>query len=456
MAEALLQNAAARLGEAYKEFDRALRLRQAKAGYYLALALMPAGMTLDAFVYPGHWGRFCIARLLCDVALLPCLFLLSTPLGRRFASLSDKPVVLLPSIAICWMIYATDGAASPYYAGLNLMVVGACLLIPYRVREAAVVCGLILLIYAGASVIPHASPVGSSQASAGSHSTVLFNNLYFLALTSIICVTACHYSAARRFEDFRLRHELDANNQELAAAMKKLQETEVQLVQSEKMNALGKLSAGLLHEINNPLNFTFMALQVAQQDAGDNTNLKETLTDIEQGMGRIRSVVSDLRAFAYPSKLKEMDPFLVDDALTTAMRLTAHETKEIQIDRTAVNGARAIGSQTQIVHVLMNLLMNSCHAVRAKNLGRSPQIAVTCEPRNGRMAVRVRDNGTGVKKANLPRLFEPFFTTKEVGQGTGLGLSICHTIVLNHGGSIDVSSEEGQWTEVVFDLPLAA
>jgi len=68
--------------------------------------------------------------------------------------------------------------------------------------------------------------------------------------------------------------------------------------------------------------------------------------------------------------------------------------------------------------------------------------------------VSVQDNGTGVKKDNLPRLFDPFFTTKDVGKGMGLGMSICHTIIKNHGGQIAVESEEGQWTKVTFDLPL--
>src|SRR6185312_11768261 len=108
--------------------------------------------------------------------------------------------------------------------------------------------------------------------------------LYFLSLTALVCVTACYYSGMRRFEDFRLRHELDVNNKELASTLKKLQETEVQLVQSEKMNALGKLSAGLLHEVNNPLNFTFMALQMAEQEAEGNASLQDTLKDIGQGM----------------------------------------------------------------------------------------------------------------------------------------------------------------------------
>ena len=239
----------------------------------------------------------------------------------------------------------------------------------------------------------------------------------------------------------------------IASTLKQLQETEVQLVQSEKMNALGKLSAGLLHEINNPLNFTFMALQVAKEDSADNEAMKDTLKDIGEGMERIRTVISDLRAFAYPSHHMESQEFSLDETLTSALRLTTHELGTIPVDREEVGGARAMGAATQIVHVFMNLLVNSAHAVKSK--GEAGKIKVFCTQENERVTVTVRDNGTGVKAADLPKLLDPFFTTKAPGEGMGLGLSICHTIVKNHGGTIRIKSEPGEWTEVTFDLPPA-
>jgi len=223
----------------------------------------------------------------------------------------------------------------------------------------------------------------------------------------------------------------------------------------QKMNALGKLAAGLLHEVNNPLNFTFMAMQVAQEEAKGQAGLTETLADIHQGMTRIKGVISDLRTFAYPTGNSGTEAFELGGALATAMRLTAHELGTIEVDRSGVNGQQVLGCQTQLAHVFMNLLVNSAHALKAASSGRTPQITVSCGPRaDGRLEVRVRDNGTGVKASDLPRLLEPFFTTKDVGEGTGLGLSICHTIVKNHGGDIRITSEEGQWTQVTFDLPL--
>jgi len=448
---------------AYAGFDRGLRVRQATLAYCLGLFLIPTGWMLDYYVYPTLLWSNLKVRFVCCLFLLPCWLILRTPWGKRHPRITDKPCTIIPTLTVCWMIYTSEGALSPYYAGLNFVLVGACLVVPYTFREGASFTLFLMVTYSGACLLHNTlHPAGAVDHALTGMSGSLAANLYFLFGNGMICAAACHYSSLRRFEDFRLRHELDVNNKELASTLKKLQETEVQLVQSEKMNALGKLSAGLLHEINNPLNFTFMALQVAEQEAGENESLKDTLKDIDQGMGRIRGVISDLRAFAYPSELAHREPFDLNEVLTSALRLTAHELGEFPVERQGVDQVKALGVKSQVVHVFMNLLMNSADALKAraavnapdKAVDGPPKITVSCTPRGNRTAVSVRDNGVGVRKEDLPRLLEPFFTTKQVGQGMGLGLSICHTIVKNHGGEITITSEQGRWTQVTFDLPI--
>jgi two-component system sensor histidine kinase PhcS len=439
--------------EAYDAFYLKLRVRQAKLCFSLAVFLVPACIGLDYFVYPDlAWPMF-RTRLWCDLAMVPFFVALFRPWGRKYVRKFDSVPLISATLAICWMIYMAEGPASPYYAGLNIVMAAAIMLVPYTLIEAVGICAFIILSYVAACLANRYFPPGGVETGPLAVST-LVNNFYFLGMTALIALASNHFNSIRRFQEFRLRYELDVNNVELAATIKKLKDTEVQLVQSEKMNALGKLSAGLLHEINNPLNFTFMALEVAEGEAGDNASLKETLTDIGQGMGRIRSVISDLRAFAYPSKLSDENDFSLEEALTTATRLTAHELKDISVKGDAIKGVNAIGAKTQVVHVFMNLLINAAHAIRAKNPPPADlMIGITSSIRpDGRIAVTVRDNGVGVDPAIVSRLFEPFFTTKEPGQGTGLGLSICHTIVENHGGTMSIKSEHGQWTEVTFDL----
>lgn len=449
-------NNATPLSEAYGQFDKVLRVRQAKAGYLLALVLMPAGISLDFFVYPHLLWPILKIRLLCDVFLLPCLLMCYTKRAARIAYFIDKPCVLLPTLAISWMILISEGALSPYYAGLNLMVIGGCLLIPYTAKESAAVCASILVFYALACLVHGRHSGVSGFLGIVTYTGTLYNNLYFLSLTSIICVTCCFHASKRRFVDFSLRHDLDVNNHELRDTLDKLQSTEVQLVQSEKLNALGKLSAGLLHEVNNPLNFTFMALQCAEQEAADNEELKDTLRDIGEGMTRIKGVIADLRSFAYPSKMTDREQFAVADALNVALRLTTHELTDIPVKFDDTVKTQVLGAKTQVIHVLMNLLVNSAHALRDKPGGRTPQITLTCQERGDRLDVVFKDNGVGVPADVLHKLGNPFFTTKEEGRGTGLGLSICHTIVNSHGGKLRIESQEGQWTQITFDLPLAS
>lgn len=255
----------------------------------------------------------------------------------------------------------------------------------------------------------------------------------------------------------QLEEKVLKRNLELEKALRQLKETEAHLVQSEKMNALGNLSAGLIHEINNPLNFTLTAIQVAVKEATNSTpDLKETLEDIWKGMARIRDIVSDLRAFVHPTRELRRQPFKLGEAVQTALHLVSHELKDLQVVNLVENG-RVSGSKNLIIQVFVNLLLNSAKALRSRprDGGQSPQIRVSSSSEQERLIVRVWDNGAGVSAQNLSKVFDPFFTTRDVGEGMGLGLSICHTIITNHQGKITIDSREGEWTEVAFDLPLA-
>jgi len=253
----------------------------------------------------------------------------------------------------------------------------------------------------------------------------------------------------------QLEGDLRIRNTELVTTLGRLRSTEAQLVQSEKINALGNLAAGLLHEINNPLNYTLTALQFARALVSDaESELMETLDDIHEGMSRIGSIVTDLRTFAYPSKEGAQERFGVETALATAVQLTSHELKDVAVRRNLEEAPPVVGSQTQVSHVFINLLANAAKALRAIPPDRKPEIEVSSRWLNGRLYVHVRDNGIGIQKDELPKIFDPFFTTREVGEGMGLGLSICYTIVKNHGGSITATSEAGQGTEITFDLPV--
>ena len=260
---------------------------------------------------------------------------------------------------------------------------------------------------------------------------------------------------ANQLSTVTLQKNLRKQNIELENAFNKLKETESQLVQSEKMSSLGVLSAGLMHEVNNPLNYTITALECANKIPAcmNDMELKEILKDIEEGMGRIRDIVTDLTIFAYPEKEIQHKKVYLNEALNSALSLVAHETKEISIINKIDDDDVAWCSMTQIIHVFINLLVNASKAVKTASKSTDSMIQVMAKQKKERIEVSVWDNGIGISDKILHRIFEPFFTTRDVGQGIGLGLSMCYTIVENHGGRLQVESKEGEWTQFSFDLP---
>jgi signal transduction histidine kinase len=205
---------------------------------------------------------------------------------------------------------------------------------------------------------------------------------------------------------------------------------------------------------HNPLNYTLTAVDIAKGELKEHSDgLGETLEDIDQGMRRIRDIVSDLRSFAYPEQAGNHSHFDMAEAIKIALRLCAHELKDCKLVQEVQAPLMSYGSQNHIVQVLINLLTNASRATSRTD--RPPEIVLAACDKSGRIRVIVRDNGVGIAKEALKNVFDPFYTTAEPGEGMGLGLSICHTIVRNHGGTIEVHSQQGDWTEVTFDLPLA-
>ena len=254
-----------------------------------------------------------------------------------------------------------------------------------------------------------------------------------------------------------LEQRVRARNDELSKTLEHLQATQQQLLQSEKLNALGQLSAGLLHEVNNPLNYTVTALSLAKglpTVRGDEM-LADIIADIDEGMQRISTIVSDLRAFAYPSDSAKHHPFGVRAAVDKALRFTSHETRDVAIEVGVDDHLEAEGSESHIVQVLVNLITNAVKAIAARGtvgVAGAGRIGIDAMHRDGRLYIAVSDNGIGMDEATLNQCLNPFFTTREVGSGMGMGLSICNTIIGEHGGDLKVDSRIGQGTTVSFDL----
>ncbi|MGY2487652.1 sensor histidine kinase [Cupriavidus sp. CP313] len=425
------------------------RLAFSRGGAYTAIVLVMLGVGLDYGQYPQQQLAFGVARVLVSLLIAGVVVMLYSAAGRRFAPWLTLTWLLLPQIMIAWMILQTEGVESPYYVGLNLAIFASGIALPFGLWQNLVFGMLSYLLYVLACLFHSGGiePVG----------TFIVNSLFLLFAAAASGVYT-FFNERARFMLFRLKAEVAEKNAELEVINRRLADIKGQMLQQEKMAAIGTLAAGLLHEVNNPVNFCLMAIEVAMEEpqAKENPSLEECLVDAKQGMQRIQHIVSDLKTFAYrkPGAEVEGTPFLFEKALDSSIRLTAHELRGVSLSRELPADTLVLGDEAAIIGVLINLFSNAALAMRKAGTA-APAIHTTARWDNHRLHVMVRDNGPGIPQENLARVFEPFFTTREVGQGLGLGLSISYAVVERHGGQLYAESELGQWTAFSFDLPRA-
>lgn len=285
-------------------------------------------------------------------------------------------------------------------------------------------------------------------------------------------------------------HELLLSNRELNKAMKELKEAETQLVESEKMASLGQLTAGIAHEINNPINFVTSNVKPlnrdvnillnavdemermiiehapAQRAAVDNykqeidyeylkEEIDQLLTGIGDGASRTAEIVKGLRIFSRLDEddLKKAD---INEGMNSTLVITNNLLNNlIKVDKKYGNIPVVECYPGKLNQVFLNIISNGIYAVK-KKFGDQDGGVITISTRNDDdfVYVSIADNGIGMDESTKKRLFEPFFTTKEVGEGTGLGMSIAYNTINKHNGVILINSELGVGTEFIIKLPL--
>jgi len=274
--------------------------------------------------------------------------------------------------------------------------------------------------------------------------------------------TELHVRIKNLVESHDYQNKLSKQNVILEETIEQLKETETLLVQTEKMVSLGRMSAGIIHEINNPLNYATTGLYTLRSKSKllapeQRAEYDEILQDVEEGIQRVKGIVTDLKTFTHPDT-EQLDEVDVEPIVTSALRFLSNEWKEkIQIEQKLVGELAVRGNRNKLLQVVVNLLQNSIDAVRRKNFADGkPTIWIEGSIINNKTTLVIRDNGEGIKADAIDKIFDPFFTTKDVGEGMGLGLTICFRIVQEYDGHISVRSEHGKFTEFKLEFPARA
>lgn len=291
--------------------------------------------------------------------------------------------------------------------------------------------------------------------------------------------------------------ELEAKTKELQSTLKKLNKSHVelmemqsQLVQSEKMASLGTLTAGIAHEINNPINFIVSSLYVLndqhkelqavfktiskikandkdlvgkirileklreETDFVNEIELTSSIIDsIKTGTDRLVKIVNGLTVFTRASR-EDKRPVNVHDEIELALLLLQGEYKDtIEIVRDYGQDIPVIeGYEGTLNQIFLNLISNAIDAI--KDVEKPGKIEIKTRKSKDELSISIKDNGPGIPKNQRSKIFDPFYTTKDIGKGVGLGLSIAYGIIKKHDGKMKVHSEENRYTEFVVNLPL--
>lgn len=289
-------------------------------------------------------------------------------------------------------------------------------------------------------------------------------------------------------QNITLDRKVKERTAELNDALVNLKQAQAKLVESEKMASLGQLTAGIAHEINNPINFVSSNVFPLRQDINDLkqilqhyetltessdfktklqeiNNLKEELdyetlleeletiiNGIEDGARRTAEIVSGLRNFSRLDQ-SEVEVASINDCIETTLKIIQSKLKNIHLIKDFGNIPKIECFPGKLNQLFLNTIDNAIHAIHTKNIENGELTIKTYEEGKHLICI-IKDNGIGMDEAAKNKIFDPFFTTKEVGEGTGLGMSIVHGIVELHGGKMEISSEKNVGTEIKLILPL--
>lgn len=248
-----------------------------------------------------------------------------------------------------------------------------------------------------------------------------------------------------------LEQKVEERTKEITDAYEKLKIANDQLMQSEKMAAIGQFVSGVAHEINNPLDGIQNCIRAVINNPGNQKLMEDYLPLALEGLFKIEIVVKRLLDYARPHS-KEKIKVDVNEIIYNSLELTKFRIKKKKIDlqlNLCEEPVYIYGEPHYLGQVFVNLIMNAYDAVNEEG-----KIAISTKPNKGAVEIIFEDSGEGISKENIIKIFDPFFTTKQKDNGTGLGLYLSYNVIKDHGGDITVKSKLNEGTKFKISLPI--
>jgi len=268
---------------------------------------------------------------------------------------------------------------------------------------------------------------------------------------------------------------LKSKHDQLKETMTQLEDAQIQMIQQEKLASIGQLAAGVAHELNNPIGFVssnfdvlkdyfselIEHIQALDRDTvPDNVtfiieDLPELISDSQEGLNRVTSIVRNLRDFSRVDNQQRSD-YDLNAGIQSTLIVARNEYKYVANVETNLSELPVISAKgSEINDVLLNLIVNATHAIASLNMAELGLIKITSYLEDAYIVAEVEDNGPGIHESVISRIFDPFFTTKEPGKGTGLGLNIAYNTVVNkHQGVLSAESDFSHGAKFVMKLPV--
>jgi signal transduction histidine kinase len=427
----------------YADYERQITLRHLEVGCYLVMLLMPFGVCLDYFVYPLKVGYFLKLRLFSALLAAGVLGLLRTPFSQKYHRFLSLVIALIPAFFICWMIYATEGAYSPYYAGLNLVLVCVALVMRWTVGLSITASLSVMGMYLAACFL--------NGSTTRENFGVFMNNLYFLVLTAVVVVAGGRLHRALRIREFTLRFELDENRKALEESNQKLKELD---------QVKSRFFANISHELRTPLTLLISPLENMMQRFGRaaDAETRDTLQTMHSNGMRLLKLINDLLDLVRMESGRmeiRRDPLEVIDlikGLASAARQVADDKRLQLVTHVDPQLGAVIADRDKLEKIVLNLVFNALKFTPAGG-----RVELRAEKQAEEFVLIVADTGMGISEKNLPHIFDRFWqadgSSKRKYQGVGIGLALVKELSEVQGGGVTVSSQEGKGTTFTVRLP---